>query len=537
MLNRPIPRRLKLWILGLIVIVIIGTIPLLLMYPRESSTQKQSRGHSEPNEPNIITIVPGLGVGDYTLGMSKDEVLKRLGEPREIFYGGESYTLDNLPKRYYMTFGDIAFEIEDDTVKMIVVGSPLYKFTNGLGVGDSEEKIKQAFGDDFHLKERRNDILTYEDEGLTFEIHKKDRTVIEISVVKKISRGHSEPNEPNIITIVPGLGVGDYTLGMSKDELLKKLGEPGRIMYGGETYTLNNLPERYYMTFSGIAFEIFDDSVKSIAVYIPLYKFASGLGVGDSEEKIKQTFGNNFRLREAAGKAALTYEDEGLTFEIHKKDRTVIEICVVKKISRGHSEPKEPNIITIVPGLGVGDYTLGMSKDELLKKLGEPKSIIWEGESYTLNNLPRSYYMYFGDIAFEIDDDSVNSIAMYSHLYKFANGLGVGDSEEKIIQAFGNNFHIREVAGKAFLTYEDEGLKFEIHEKKRTVTEITVRKKISRGHGDSLVKPIKSVKELDGVRSKDLSKLDLSSRKGLIATLEFNQSSLQHPLCLSYDTM
>ena len=65
---------------------------------------------------------------------------------------------------------------------MIVVGSPLYKFANGLGVGDSEEKIKQAFGDDFHLKERGNDVLTYEDDGLKFEIHKKDRRVMKIDV-------------------------------------------------------------------------------------------------------------------------------------------------------------------------------------------------------------------------------------------------------------------------------------------------------------------------------------------------------------------
>ena len=214
MLNRPITRRLKLWILGLIVIVVIGTIPLLLMFPRESSTQKQSRGHSEP-----ITIVPGLGVGDYTLGMSKDEVLKKLGEPTQISFEGERYTLNNLPKRYYMSFGsDICFVIVYDSVNSIAVRSALYKLADGLGVGDSEEKVKQAFGNNFHLREfekAEKDILTYEDEGLTFEIRKKDRTVMQITVRKKISRGQSELNEPNAITIVPELRAGNYTLGMS----------------------------------------------------------------------------------------------------------------------------------------------------------------------------------------------------------------------------------------------------------------------------------------------------------------------------------
>jgi len=191
MLNRPIPRSLKLGILGLIVIVVIGTIPLLLMYPRTSDTQKQSRVHSEP-----IIIVPGLGVGDYTLGMSKDEVLKGLGEPKVINYEGERYTLNNLPTKYCMYFDDIMFYIVDDSVSRIFVwSSPLYKLADGLGVGDSEEKVKQAFGNDFHLREFEKaeyDVLTYEDEGLTFDIRKKDRTVIQIAVTKKISRGHGD---------------------------------------------------------------------------------------------------------------------------------------------------------------------------------------------------------------------------------------------------------------------------------------------------------------------------------------------------------
>jgi hypothetical protein len=315
------------------------------MWPRESGTQKQSRGHSEPNEPDdpnatIVIIVPGLGVGDYTFGMSKDEVLKGLGEPKEIHYGGEDFKLNNLPKQYYMTFGDISFEIVDDSVNSIAVYSPFYKFTNGLGVGDSEEKIKQAFGNNFHLKEGGDEFLTYEDEGLTFEIHKKDRTVQEISVRKKIES----------VIIVPGLGVGDYTLGMSKDEVLKGLGEPKKIHYGGKDFKLNNLPRRYFLVFgTDISFEIVDDSVNSIAVYSPFYKFTNGLGVGDSEEKIKQAFGDDFVLREREEKDILTYQDEGLTFEIHKKDRTIIEITVTKKISIGYSEPNEPNTIAIVP--------------------------------------------------------------------------------------------------------------------------------------------------------------------------------------------
>jgi hypothetical protein len=116
--------------------------------------------------------------------MSKDDILESLGKPEVIFYGDEKYTLDNLPGTYYMSFGDISFRILNNLVKEITVGSPSYKLTNGLRVGDSEQKIKKAFGEDFHIREfELKDFLSYKDEGLMFEIHKQDRTVMEINVL------------------------------------------------------------------------------------------------------------------------------------------------------------------------------------------------------------------------------------------------------------------------------------------------------------------------------------------------------------------
>ena len=65
------------------------------------------------------TIVPGVGVGDFTLGMSKDDVLNRLGKPMFIYRGHEKYNLDNLPKEYRLHFDGIEFEINDDMVQDI----------------------------------------------------------------------------------------------------------------------------------------------------------------------------------------------------------------------------------------------------------------------------------------------------------------------------------------------------------------------------------------------------------------------------------
>jgi HEAT repeat protein len=229
------------------------------------------------------------------------------------------------------------------------------------------------------------------------------------------------------------------------------------------------------------------------------------------EDKTETKVNAPITVSEAAAKAIAQIEGKAK----HVKERIHTE---EQKDSREHSEHN-----VIIPGLRVGDYRLGMSKDDVLKKLGKPKMIFHSGERYTLENLPRKYFMVFDDISFGIVDDSVEGIGVLSPLYKFANGLGVGDSEQKIKQAFGDDFHLKETEGKDFLTYKDKGLQFEIHKKNRTVMEIGVSHKISRGHGRSLAKPIKSVKPYDDVRWKDLSKLDLSRDTQLIHTLTFNK--------------
>ena len=134
--------------------------------------------------------------------------------------------------------------------------------------------------------------------------------------------------------------------------------------------------------------------------------------------------------------------------------------------------------------------------------------------------------MSFDDISFGVVDDSVKSIDVHSPLYKFANGLGIGGSEQKIKETFGDNFQLKETGGKDFLIYKDEGLQFEIHKKNRTIMELSVTQKNARELGGSLAETIKSVNEYDDVRGKDLSKLGLSELKGLISTLRFNQKTV-----------
>ncbi|MHC4736735.1 MAG: M56 family metallopeptidase, partial [Planctomycetota bacterium] len=325
MLNRPVPKSSKLGYLGLIAIVVIGAVILPMHYNEPIALAAPlNEGRSTGG-----TIVPGERVGQFTFDMTEDDVLERLGKPKAIFYGDQKYTLDNLPRKYFMHFGDVSFHIVDDSVKGITALSPDYKFTNGVRVGDSEQKIKKVFGNDFHIRESKwKDFLYYRDKGLMFEINKQDRTVMEINVSPiKSSKPHKKALGPDNI-IIPGLRVGEYTFNMTKDHILESLGKPGVIFYGDNKYTLDDLPEKYYMPYEDISFLIVNGSVKGITALSPSYKLTNGLRVGDSEKRIKQVLGDDFKIKETKWKDFLSYKDEGLMFEIHKQDRTVMEINV-----------------------------------------------------------------------------------------------------------------------------------------------------------------------------------------------------------------
>ena len=114
--------------------------------------------------------------------MSKDEVLNKLGKPKLIYNSDGRHVLDDLPKQWYrLGYGHIEFHIDDNAVQMIKAQSPSYKFNNGLGVGDSEDKIKQAFGKDF---QRDGNWLIYKDKKLHFQMDEENRTSHEIEVYR-----------------------------------------------------------------------------------------------------------------------------------------------------------------------------------------------------------------------------------------------------------------------------------------------------------------------------------------------------------------
>ena len=131
-------------------------------------------------------IVPDVCVGDYLLGMSKDDVLARRGETKSFGYEGEGFDPNNLPNTYYIEYHDLWFFMQDGSVTGILIKKPFYRFANGLKMGDSMENIIQTFGHDFVvIIESESDpsfILTYKDKGLSFWLNKENNAISEIEV-------------------------------------------------------------------------------------------------------------------------------------------------------------------------------------------------------------------------------------------------------------------------------------------------------------------------------------------------------------------
>jgi len=115
MLNRPVPKSSKLGYLGLIAIFVIGAVVLPMHYDEQTALAASV----EDGRSTGGVIVPGVRVGEYTFDMTEDDVLESLGKPKAIFYGDKKYTLDNLPRKYFMHFGDLSFHIVDDSVTLL----------------------------------------------------------------------------------------------------------------------------------------------------------------------------------------------------------------------------------------------------------------------------------------------------------------------------------------------------------------------------------------------------------------------------------
>jgi len=403
-------------------------------------------GAADEEEMNNI-IVPGLRVGKYTFDMSKDDVLDNLGKPETIFYGEERYTLDNLPRMYYMCFDDISFRIVDDSVKEIGVHSRLYKFTDGLGVGDSEQKIKQAFGDDFHFEETEwKDFLIYEDQYLQFEISKKDRTVMEFSVYPdKSLRFHKKAhipatsiideqghivdkidypfvNDPQVIGTWEAIDfVGEIEDFKINEKQLE--GKGGKLFLHGMIFVKNG--------------RLISKNDKVPRGYRGIW--TNGLVIYNNDTKTA----SKYTFKDIDGSTYMFYEWKSgdYTFR-HRKP----SYYVLKKISSETdglagvwaSQPSDAEFARQLPAK-IEQLDIDTANLEQVKEIfGKPAQYIWESESFEEDNLPNRYIMiYPAGFSVFMFKGQIREIRFRRPGYVFNSAIQVGSTLDEVIANVG----------------------------------------------------------------------------------------------------
>ena len=185
--------------------------------------------------------------------------------------------------------------------------------------------------------------------------------------------------------------------------------------------------------------------------------------------------------------------------------------------------------------------------DDVIRIFGEPIKYLWAGKTFTKDNLPSTYIAAYPD-DFHIVISRGKTIELRFEGpgagYVYRDKLKVGSSLDEVLKVVGkptetvqgkpNKFMdgvlYKDINGRKGYCYygrKAHGVRCFLMNYKVTALYVTrSRPAGDRGGSFQTVRPIKSVKQFDDVRWKDMSKLDLSDKKGLIATLKFNRKTV-----------
>jgi beta-lactamase regulating signal transducer with metallopeptidase domain len=408
MLNRHLSKRPALGFSGLLTIMAIGAV--LVPMGRGTMTARA--------EQDAMQSVPALPEGIAEMfQLSKDNILETFGEPERIFYGDQTYTLDNLPDEYFLPYDDVSFCISDDAVVGITLLSPRYVFGNGIRVGDSEEKVKQAFGPPSEFEETEfKDFLIYDQIGLSFEINKQDRSVMEIN----IKQDYGDPAQLQAYA-----RAGEFTAQLPQkiakldidsanlQKVIATFGQPVKYVWGPKTLPPDQLPNRFIAVYPG-GFHVFmlgDRIVELRHEDGSQYVFAGKLRIGSTLEEALAVLGppaktvegepidwpnsQNVLFKDIDGRKGHCY--------YHRPDRNVRLWFANDKVTaiymtrsdygEGRSEPPDPEFARLLPER-VAKLDIDSAGLEQVRKIfGEPSRYVWGSQTFQPEALPDNYIM------------------------------------------------------------------------------------------------------------------------------------------------
>jgi beta-lactamase regulating signal transducer with metallopeptidase domain len=420
MLNHHTSKRPALGVTGLLAILAIGAV----LVPMGQG------GTAAPAAQNTIQIAPALPPGIAELfGLSKDDILKKFGAPRRIFYRDQTYTLDNLPDEYFMVYEDVSFIMSDGTAGGITLLSPTHVFGNGVCVGNSEEKVKQAFGPPSEIEETEfKDFLIYESLGLSFEINKQDRTVMEINIGKDYgdpAQVQAYANAAQFTAQLPQKIAGFDIDAADLKQVLATFGQPVKYIWGRKTLSADELPNRFIAVYPG-NFQVFMLNNRVVEIRHEggsKYAFAGKLRVGSTLEEAMEVLGPPVKTVEGVeidwqnAKNVLFWDIEGTKGHgyYHRPDHQVrvwfwngkVSAIYMTRSNYGDddAEPSDPEFARRL-AQRVAELDIDAAGPEQVKKIfGEPTQYIWGNQAFAPDALPRNYimcypcgfYVWFGD--------------------------------------------------------------------------------------------------------------------------------------------
>lgn len=463
MLNRHTSNRSAPGWCGLLVILALGAV-LVPMGPRDMTA------HAEQNAAQLVPTLPE-GIREM-FQLNKQSILEMFGEPDHIFFGDTIYTLDNLPKAYFLAYKDISFAIEDDVVGGITLLSPSYVFGNGIHVGDSEAKVKQAFGPPSEVEEAEaKDFLNYEPLGLSFEIDKQNRSIMEIN----IGRDYGDPaqlqayvNAAEFSAALPQKLAAFNIDSADLNQVIAVFGQPVKYIWGSKTLPADNLPGRFIAVYPGnfYVFMLGGQIVEVRHENGSTYVFAGKLRIGSTLEEAIEVLGEpvktvqgqeidwqnskNVLFRDIDGRKGHDY--------YHRPDRKVRVWFANDKVAaiymtrsnygQNDSGPADPAFDSLlaerVARLNIDSADL----NQVIAIFGAPTKYIWGDKEFSPEQLPNRFIAVYpsGFRVFMMNNRIVEIRFEKESKYAFAGKLAVGATLEEALAVLGQP--VKTVEGK-----------------------------------------------------------------------------------------
>lgn len=396
MLNRRILKGATLGPAGLLIILAAGA--MLIPMGRGSLTVQAQQTAVQP--------APALPAGIAELfGLSKSAVLEKFGEPNRV----------NEP---FMIYADLSFGIEEGTVVSITLVSPHYAFGNGIRVGDSEAKVKAAFGPGWTLKEMEGkDFLVYDAFGVDFEIDKTSRSVMEINIdpdygdpARLQAYAHAAEFEAKLAQKVAGLDIDTADM----DQVLAIFGAPVKYIWGNKTFPPDELPNRFIAMYPA-DFRVFMMNGHIVELRFEngsKYAYAGKLRIGATLDEALAVLGapaktvvgepinwqdsDNVLYKDIDGRKGHCYyhrPDQAVRLWFGDYKLAAIYMTRSDYADSGSTTPFDAEFARLLPQR-VASLDIDSAGPEQVKAIfGEPLKYLWGDKTFTADALPDNYIM------------------------------------------------------------------------------------------------------------------------------------------------